>query len=130
MRGEAAADDVAGLLKAPTALSAANYAEVTDHIMRLGGLDADEAEIRMQLLIETGMQVIPLDTRLARLAGEIRARHHARKTCPVSLADCCALATSQAIESPLATSDPALATVARAEGSEVIALPNSRGIRP
>lgn len=125
-----AADDVEQLLRAPTALSAANYAEIVDHIMRRGGLDADQAEVRMRLLVEAGTRIINVDDHLAARVGALRAEHYHRDTCAVSLADCCALATSLTLGTPLATSDPSLAAVARAEGCEVVALPDSRGVRP
>ena len=99
-------------------------------MMRHGGLDADEAEVRMRLLIEAGTQVIPVDDRIAARAGALRAVHYARTSCAVSLADCCALATSLELRIPLATSDPALAQVARAQGCAVVALPDSHGVRP
>ena len=118
------------MLRAPTALSAANYAEIVDHIMRRGGLDADEAEVRMRLLVEAGTRVVPVDDQIASRAGALRAEHYERITCAVSLADCCALATSLHLDVPLATADPALAAVARAQGCEVLALPDSRGARP
>lgn len=130
LRDEPAADDVAVLLEQPTAMSAANYAEVIDHLVRLAAIDADEAEIRMQLLVEAGMRVVAVDTRLAGRAGEIRGRRYARRSCEISLADCCALATSLSLDAALATSDPALAAAARAEGCGVVALPDSRGVRP
>lgn len=125
-----AAEDVEHLLREPTALSAANYAEIVDHIMRRGDLDADEAEVRMRLLVEAGTRIIPVDDQIATRAGALRAQHYQRRDCAVSLADCCALTTSLTLGTPLATSDPALATVARDQGCEVIALPDSRGVRP
>lgn len=121
---------MADLLRSPTALSAANYAEIVDHIMRRSGLDDDEAEVRMRLLVEAGTRVIPVDDHIASRAGALRAQHYERHTCAISLADCCALATSLALATALATADPALAGVARACGCEVIALPDSRGARP
>jgi predicted nucleic acid-binding protein len=48
----------------------------------------------------------------------------------VSLADCVAAAAALAIDSPLATSDPALAEVLRSEGGKVHPLPDSKGQRP
>ena len=99
-------------------------------MMRHGGLDADEAEIRMQLLVKARMRVVAVDMRLAGRAGEIRARRYARRSCEISLADCCALATSLILDGALATSDPALAAAARAEGCVVVALTDSRGVKP
>lgn len=84
----------------------------------------------MQLLVETGVSVIPVDQSLAGRTGELRARHYRRGISDVSLADCAALATSLSLSTPLATSDPALAQAARAEGCVVVALPDTRGVRP
>ena len=98
--------------------------------MRHGGLDADEAEVRMRLLVEAGTHIIEVDDRIASRAGALRAEHYQRSTCAVSLADCCALATSLTLAIPLATADPALASVARAENCQVEALPDSQGTRP
>ena len=84
----------------------------------------------MQLLVEAGVGIIPVDESLAGRAGELRARHYRRSVSDVSLADCTALATSLSLGTPLATSDPALAEAARAEGCAVVALPGSSGARP
>ena len=84
----------------------------------------------MQLLVEAGMRIVPVDESLAGRAGELRARHHRRGVSDVSLADCTALATSVSLDTPLATSDPALAAAARSEGCAVVALPDARGVRP
>ena len=48
----------------------------------------------------------------------------------MSLADCVAAAAALATDSPLATSDPALAEVLRSEGGKVRPLPDSKGQRP
>ena len=86
--------------------------------------------MRIQLLVEAGVGIIPVDESLAGRAGELRARHYRRSVSDVSLADCTALATSLSLATPLATSDPALAQAARAEGCAVVALPDARGVRP
>jgi predicted nucleic acid-binding protein len=86
--------------------------------------------VRLRLLVEAGARIIPVDDHIASRAGALRADHYERSTCAISLADCCALATSLALTAPLATADPALAAVARACGCEVIPLPDSRGARP
>ena len=64
------------------------------------------------------------------LASELRAAHYHRAKMPVSLADCICVATAISLGTDLATTDPALAAVARAAGVEVIALPNSAGVIP
>ena len=63
-------------------------------------------------------------------AGRIRSRRYHRERAAVTLADCVAAAAALAIDSPLATSDPALAEVLRSEGGKVHPLPDSKGQRP
>jgi hypothetical protein len=48
----------------------------------------------------------------------------------VSLADCLAAAAAIAVRQPLATADPVLANVVRAEGEDIHPLPDSTGRRP
>lgn len=65
-----------------------------------------------------------------RRAGQLRAAHYHRTTSPLSLADCVALAVADDRGEALATADPSLAAMARAEGVEVIGLPDAQGRRP
>jgi hypothetical protein len=48
----------------------------------------------------------------------------------VSLADCIAATAGRTTGQPLATADPALATLIRAEGGHIHPLPGSNGQRP
>ncbi len=82
------------------------------------------------LLESGGLRVAEVGADIGITAGELHARHYDRKTSPLSMADCVALATSLSLAQPLATSDPALAAAARIEGAAVIALPDARGRRP
>ena len=63
-------------------------------------------------------------------AGELHAKHYDRKTSPLSMADCVALATAAALAEPLATSDPPLAAAAQAEGVTILGLQDVNGRRP
>ncbi|MGH3922616.1 MAG: hypothetical protein ACRDTT_07070, partial [Pseudonocardiaceae bacterium] len=74
--------------------------------------------------------VAALDAPTATLAGRLRARHYHRERCAVSLADCVAAATAIMRDRPLATADPALAELLRAEQGKIISLPDSNGRRP
>lgn len=130
LRDEAPAEEVARLLRQPTAMCSVNAAEVVDFLIRRAGLTGDDAAISMRMVEQTGMTILSADDRVACLAGEIRARRYERGRVDVSLADCFAVAASLEQRSPLATADHALARVARAEGVEVIALPDSRGVHP
>lgn len=130
LRGEPSADEVAELLRTPSMLAAVNAAEVIDQLVRVFGRDADDVHADLALLSSVGMSVPPLPVETALEAGRLRARHYAARTCAVSLADCVAAATALESSLPLATSDPALAALVRAEGGQVHPLPASDGVRP
>jgi len=130
LRAEPCADDVAALLRGATILSAANAAEVVDQLTRVYGSDPDDVHADLALLANAGMQLAPVTADLGLLAGRLRAKHYHRDRVAVSLADCIAAATALTMNRPLATSDPALAGVVRAEGGRIHGLPDSRGISP
>jgi PIN domain nuclease of toxin-antitoxin system len=130
LRGEGSADEVAALLRERPLLAAANAAEVVDQMVRVWGRDGDDVEGDLALLGHAGLRVQGLDAELALAAGRLRAAHYRRRDRAISLADCVAAATALAVGAPLATADPALAAVVRAEGGTVTALPDSSGRRP
>ena len=130
LRGERCAGDVAALLKAPTVIASVNAAEVVDQLVRVFGHDADEVHADLAMLSRAGMRIEQVNGETALIAGELRARHYQRDDCAVSLADCVAAALALERRSPLATCDPALAKVTRAEGGDVHALPDSKGRKP
>lgn len=129
-RGEPVADVVAHILRDKTVLSAANAAEVVDQLVRVHGRDADAVHGDLALLTYAGMQVVPVTVDIGMSAGRLRARHYHRTARSVSLADCIAAATALDLKEPLATSDPALAAVMRAEGGQVRGLADSSGRLP
>ena len=98
--------------------------------MRADGHDEPEVRNRISLVIAGGMEVEPAWLADARRAGSLRARHHHRESANLSLADCFCLATAIRLEAAVATADPALAHAARAEGVDVIPLPDTSGHRP
>lgn len=131
LRAEAMADEVATLLRTdPTVLSAVNAAEVVDQLVRVFGREPDGVHADLALLSHAGMTVEWLSPDIATDVGRLRARHHHRERAAVSLADCVAAATALAGRRPLATSDPPLAAMVRAEGGDVHGLPDSSGRRP
>jgi PIN domain nuclease of toxin-antitoxin system len=130
LRGEPAAAEVAELLRAGSTLATANAAEVIDQMVRVWGRPADDVEGDLAVLSAAGLRLCPLDAGLAIDAGRLRASHYQRSTCAVSMADCVAAVTALRLDLPLATSDPALATVVRAEAGSVVGLADSRGRRP
>lgn len=130
LRGEPSSAEVAGLLRAPTRLTAINAAEVCDQMVRVFGSDPDAVEADLALLCHAGMRLVPVSAELAMEAGRIRARRYHREHAALSFADCVAASAALAYREPLATADPALADAVRAEGGEVCPLPDSKGRRP
>lgn len=130
LRGEPGAGDVATLLRGPTALSSVSAAEVVDQLVRVWGRDPDDVHADLALLCHAGMELVSVPADVAIHAGRLRARHYRCERTAVSLADCVAAATALSRRRPLATSDPALAVVVRAEGGLVHGLPDSKGQLP
>ena len=130
LRGETAAAEVVGLLRGTTVLSAANAAEVIDQLIRVYGRDADDVHADVALLANSCLEIAPVTESHGFDAGRLRARYYHRQRMPVSLADCIAAATALDRRQPLATSDPALAELVRAEAGIVHGLPDSNGKLP
>lgn len=131
--GEPAASDVETLLRSAedrSRLSAVNMIETIDVLVRMRKHSLEDVHQRLDWLRAEGLSLELLDPEAAAVAGTLRAAHYGRRACEVSLADCAALATALAFGEALATADPALAAVARTEGVEVVALPDSQGRRP
>ncbi len=84
----------------------------------------------LMLLESGGLEIAVVGPDVGIAAGQLHARRYDRKTSPLSMADCVALATSAAVGEPIATSDPALAAAAPLEGVAIIPLPDSTGRRP
>lgn len=132
MLGEPARDEVEVILRSKDdrpKISAVNIAEVVDGLTRVAGRPLARVEEAIDWLLAGGLVTVPVTEAIGRSAGQLRAAHYHRVERPLSLADCVALATSQSVSDALATTDPALAATARQLGVQVIALPDSRGVR-
>ena len=127
--GERARVEAEPLMKVGV-MSAANLAEVLDVCVRVHGNDEAAVRERIGWLMTGGVEVAAVDADLALAAGSLRARHYKRRQCELSQGDCHALVLAQRRKLALATADPDLAGAARAEGVQVLALPDSRGKRP
>jgi PIN domain nuclease of toxin-antitoxin system len=132
MRDEDAADEVRAIVEGegPISVSAANWAEVVDRLVRGEQVPPAVVDQALELLRAAGLEIVPLGAAVARRAGHLRAKHDHRTRSSLSLADCACAATAEDLARPLATSDPALARMARAEGVSVVALPDRSGKRP
>lgn len=129
---EPAADEVAELLRRDGAqVSVVNLCEVIDVCRRTHGLGEREVRDVIEPLLLTGRLVaVPSGAAEAWSAADLRARYYDRRTRALSLADCLLLAHAQTGGDELATADPSVAEVARAEGLALIPLPDSTGARP
>lgn len=126
-KDEPAAGRVEALLREGfSAITAVNLLEVADALVRRAGWPADEVQRWLSFIVGPIVRVEPVKEQHAWTGAVLRARYYKRKTCELSLADCVLLACCGEGDA-VATSDPSVALVARAEGIEVIALPDSRG---
>jgi PIN domain nuclease of toxin-antitoxin system len=126
---EPAAAEVEALIRAgDTAILVVNLAEALDVTQRFQGVGEEELRAVLEPLLGDLVAVAIQRDDAAWRAAAVRARYYDRRSCPLSLADCLLLAAADG--DVVATADPALATVLRAEGREVVALPDSSGARP
>jgi PIN domain nuclease of toxin-antitoxin system len=128
LKAEPAAAEVLPLLdNGDASLTAVGVAEVLDHLVRLTGVDEDDAALDLaQLGLLEG---IDFDFDLGAAAGRLRARRYHRIRCAVSTADCIAAEAARQASTSLATSDPPLLDLCRAEGIVTIVLTGSDGTR-
>ena len=126
LRGEPGQVDVVGALTHECAMSVLNRAEVIDCLSRKGAV-VDDVAADLDTL---GIVFVALDVDTADRAAALRARHYDRRDCPLSMADCAALATALASNSTLATSDLHLANVGIANGCVILRVANSAGHYP
>lgn len=121
--GGPAAQQVRGFLREGNAgVATANLAEALDVSQRVHGLPVARAIEILEPLLAGPLAPVPLDLPTARRAAEIRATHYHRSSRPISLADAILIATTGSGDR-LATADPDLLAVARAEGLETASLP-------
>jgi PIN domain nuclease of toxin-antitoxin system len=124
---EPAANEVERLLTSrEVAMSTVSLAEAAQRMLRFSSVAL--VELR-QAIGALPLSVIPYTEAHAWRAAELRARHYDRRESPVSLADCCLVAVATPADR-IATADPAVLRMARAEGVETLALPDSTGERP
>lgn len=126
LKGESAADQVADLLRgSERQLTATGVAEVVDHLVRVAGLEPEQAVTDLASL--GLLDAVEVSTSLGLAAGLLRARYYDRTRSPVSLADCVALECARSTGARLATSDPPLLAMCHAEGVATLVLPGSDG---
>lgn len=121
--GGPAASQVRGLLReGDAAVATANLAEALDVSNRVYGLAIERAMAVLDPLFGGPLATLPLDLDVARRAAEIRSAHYHRSMRPISLADAI-LVASAGPNGRIATADPDVLAVARAEGLDTVPLP-------
>ena len=104
------------------AVATANLAEALDVSQRVHGLAIPRAVEILEPLLEGSLATIPLDFTVAHRAAEIRAGHYHRSSRPISLADAVLIGSAK-LNDRIATADPDILAVAKAEKLESIVLP-------
>lgn len=130
VQGAEAAQDVDETIRTGgTAVLTTNLSEVVDGLVRKEGWSERTVVSRLGLVVGPIVGLRPVTAEAGWRAGLLRSRHYHRRTCDISLADCVLLASAGA-DDAIATADPAIAAVARAEGIGLIPLPDTSGQRP
>jgi predicted nucleic acid-binding protein len=109
-------------VRANAAVATANLAEALDVSQRVYGLAIERAMAVLDPLFGRPLVTLPLDLEVARRAAEVRSAHYHRSSRPISLADAILLASAGANDR-IATADPDVLAVARAEGLSTLRLP-------
>lgn len=121
--GGPGATEVSGIMRqGGSGIATANLVETLDVSQRVHRMPIDRVMETLEPLFEASVALIPLDPLIARRAAEIRARRYHRVDCPISLADAVLLASARAGDR-VATPDPDVLAVARAEGIVTVELP-------
>jgi uncharacterized protein with PIN domain len=126
-----AAGEVEALLRTRNcAVVVANLAESIDVAHRVHGYAFPDARRSLDPLLVDVVEAVQSSQAHAWLAAELRSLHYERRSSALSLADCFLLAHALADGDAIVTADPPVAAAARAEGVDVVGLPDSRGRRP
>ena len=120
--GPAAREVRAILREGDVGVATANLVEVLDVSQRVYGVPISRAVEILEPLLEGPLTAVPLGFTVARRAADIRARHYHRSSRPISLADAVLLGSAESGDR-IATADPDVLAVAKAEELTSIALP-------
>lgn len=127
---ERAAPDVERLLRSEeTGILIVNLSEALDVLQRVRRAGRAETLRGLDLLAESGLRAVDAGIDDAIRAADLRLAYYNRRLRPLSNADCLLLAAPIGSDA-IATSDPHVAEVARAEGIGLVPLPDSNGRLP
>jgi predicted nucleic acid-binding protein len=125
----AAAEVTALLAGGDCAVTHVNLCESVYVLERVHGIGLEESRPVLAPLLSERVRQLATTDETAWRASALRLRHYNRRSTGVSLADCVLLAAAD-VQDRIATADAPVAHVARAEGIEVVTLPDSTGSRP
>ena len=129
VREEPAAAEVEELLREwDTGVTAYNFAEALDVLQRVHRVPEERVRGVIEPLLAGELELVSTGAEEAWRAGALRVRHYRKRVRELSLADCILLAHGRNGDR-IATADPAVVAVARAERIETVALPDSSGRR-
>lgn len=129
LTNERAAGEVEALIRqGGSAATAVNVGEASHVVQRIYGVPSEVVERQLEAVFSE-VELLPIGAMEAFIAARLRARHYHRLERHLSLGDCFLLAAAGP-DDGVATSDPAVAEVARLEEIDVIGLPDSAGRRP
>lgn len=127
---EPARDEVEALLRESCVVTIVNLAESLDVLGRVHGIAADELRRLIDPLVSDALAVDAPPVQDAWAVASLRRRYYDREARELSLADCFLLAAAARLGASVATADPPVASAARDESLDLIALPDSSGRRP
>jgi PIN domain nuclease of toxin-antitoxin system len=127
---EPARDEVEALLRESCVVTTVNLAESLDVVERVYGIGEDELRALLDPLLADTLAIDSPTSEDAWVASSLRRRYYARPESELSLADCFLLAAAIRSSTSVATTDPAVASAARAEALTLVPLPDSAGRRP
>ena len=130
LANEPAADEVTALVvRGDCAVTHVNLCESVYVLDRVHGIGLEESRPVLAPLLSERVRQLGTTDETAWRASDLRLRHYDRRSLAISLADCVLVAAAGESDR-IATADPSVALVARSEGVEVVALPDSTGARP
>lgn len=126
--GEPGAEEASEAALRGGVVTAVNFAEVRDRVLRRSRNPAKGAAA-VDGLVDRRLSVLACDRTLASRASELRTAYYHPSTSAISLADCFAIAAAEARGAVLVTSDRNQVAAAVAAGVDVRPIPNSSGVR-
>ena len=127
---EPARDEVEALLRESCVVTIVNLAESLDVLGRVYGIGEDELRRLVDPLVGDALAVDAPPAEDAWVVASLRRRYYDSERRELSLADCFLLAAASRLGASVATADPPVASAARDESLELIALPDRSGRRP